>query len=161
MTTLYRLRAADDELLYVGVTDDLDRRIAQHRRVKPWWPLVASVEAEAFARRPDAFAAERVAIARELPRFNIRGAPVPFPGAGFDDRESYRQALADYMDARLVGTESIRGEDVYLGWREYARASDLSPAAYTRRQIFNFARVLGWHVTREPWVGVTLHPLSS
>lgn len=43
---LYRLRAADGTLLYVGCTADLPKRLRRHRSDKPWWPEVAILESE-------------------------------------------------------------------------------------------------------------------
>ena len=38
---LYRLYAEDGTLLYVGITNSLKARFTEHRKGKPWWPLVA------------------------------------------------------------------------------------------------------------------------
>ena len=69
-TALYRLFDEGGRLLYVGVTQRLERRFAAHRREKPWWGLVDYSELEWFDRRQDALAAEMAAIKTEHPEFN-------------------------------------------------------------------------------------------
>jgi hypothetical protein len=39
---LYRLFDAR-RVVYVGITEDLARRPAEHRRDKPWWPTVTRI----------------------------------------------------------------------------------------------------------------------
>lgn len=68
-TWLYRLHSSS-ELLYVGVSSDPRSRFATHRR-KPWWSEVAYVELKWFPSRAAAFAAEREAIATEVPIHNV------------------------------------------------------------------------------------------
>lgn len=74
-TTLYRLFNADGVLLYVGVTGNLNARLAFHSTDKPWWGEVARVETEWHPNRTEAEDAEDRAIADEHPRYNIAGAP--------------------------------------------------------------------------------------
>ena len=69
-TALYRLFDEDGALLYVGVTQRLQRRLGSHRREKPWWGLVDHWETEWFDRRQDALKAETHAIKTERPMFN-------------------------------------------------------------------------------------------
>lgn len=68
-TTLYRFHDADGQLLYVGVTMALFRRIMNHR-AKPWWEEVAGASFEHFETRGEALLAELIAVARENPRYN-------------------------------------------------------------------------------------------
>lgn len=74
MTTLYRLFDGDGRLLYIGVTDELDRRMGVHSRLKPWWPQVSATRTESFESRSAAFVAEAAAIANEQPLHNVRVA---------------------------------------------------------------------------------------
>lgn len=69
-TALYRLYDADGKLLYVGITNDTERRWSDHSSDKSWWPDVAERTAEWFATRPEAEAAEIQAIKTEKPRRN-------------------------------------------------------------------------------------------
>lgn len=44
MSVVYAHMGADDQVLYIGVTQYLERRTEQHRRDASWWPQVESVE---------------------------------------------------------------------------------------------------------------------
>jgi hypothetical protein len=79
MTYLYRLFAADGKLLYVGITDDLNQRLAAHS-----WRGFARFTSEAYPTRESAEAAEARAILIEKPAQNrqqpaLRPAPEPRP----------------------------------------------------------------------------------
>lgn len=69
---VYRLYDSTNTLLYVGVSEDLSRRMRQHRRTKTWWNEVASVTAMEFSDEWMALIGERVAIADEAPKYNLR-----------------------------------------------------------------------------------------
>lgn len=69
---LYRLWSADDQLLYVGITDRGHRREREHARTKAWWPEVHHVTYERVAARAELLYRERVAIERERPRYNVQ-----------------------------------------------------------------------------------------
>jgi len=47
-TFLYRCYDRSGALLYVGITDALGRRMAQHASDKPWWGDVADTTSTAF-----------------------------------------------------------------------------------------------------------------
>lgn len=68
-TILYRLYGADEALLYVGITRNMERRMTQHSR-KPWWPEVVTKDACAYRTRTAAAQAEHAAIMTEGPRHN-------------------------------------------------------------------------------------------
>lgn len=76
--SVYRCRAADETLLYIGCTTDLRVRLGQHARQKDWWSEVATVTAEVWSVGWDARMAEKSAIYSERPlynhQFNRRGA---------------------------------------------------------------------------------------
>ena len=68
---LYRLRAANGDLLYVGITRDWPLRMTQHQRDKPWWSEVAGVElVKVYGTRPQIEAIERAVIKTEQPTYN-------------------------------------------------------------------------------------------
>ncbi|OII61235.1 hypothetical protein BJP40_06835 [Streptomyces sp. CC53] len=69
---LYRLWAADDTLLYVGITDRGREREREHVRTKIWWPEVHHITVEPIATRAELLHLERVAISRERPRYNTQ-----------------------------------------------------------------------------------------
>lgn len=64
---VYRLWAADDRLLYVGLTVRLRQRIAAHQRR---WPMVARVTWESFLDEASMLCAEARAIRDEYPALN-------------------------------------------------------------------------------------------
>lgn len=70
-TVLYRLYAADGELLYAGITQRPERRMRDHARDKEWWPEIARKEIRAYQTREDAARAEHAVIMRENPRYNV------------------------------------------------------------------------------------------
>ena len=69
--TLYRQYDADGVLLYVGVTDHLERRNAGHRSCSPWWPLVARIETELLPNYHEACRQERTLIQASAPLYNV------------------------------------------------------------------------------------------
>lgn len=68
---LYRMFAADDALLYVGITLRPVDRLRHHSKDKQWWSEVATIRLESFPSRESLEAAERTAIADESPRYNV------------------------------------------------------------------------------------------
>ena len=73
-TALYRFYAAGDVRLYIGITDHLRSRFAQHAKTQPWWPEVVRKTVVWYPTRAEAAAAELAAIDREKPVHNIVGA---------------------------------------------------------------------------------------
>lgn len=69
---LYRFFGANDELLYVGITCDLGRRMSRHAQDKPWWTEVRRTTVEHFDSRDAVLAAERSAVMSEAPAYNVR-----------------------------------------------------------------------------------------
>jgi hypothetical protein len=78
-TALYRFFGADDQLLYVGITDRLGERWSTHMRTKPWWPKVRRQTSEWYDTRTAAADAERLAIREERPLYNVAHAVEPEP----------------------------------------------------------------------------------
>lgn len=71
-TALYRLYDGANTLLYVGVSNDPKRRSWSHRAGKHWWKEVARHSIEWLDDKAHALDAEREAITRETPKYNIR-----------------------------------------------------------------------------------------
>lgn len=69
-TCVYRAYDAEERLLYVGISMNLDGRLTKHRRTA-WWPLVAEITVQWFDGRELAKSAERAAILNENPLYNI------------------------------------------------------------------------------------------
>ncbi len=69
-TFVYRFFAADDVLLYVGISDDWKNRCEQHRARAPWYQMATYLTVEQYENRRLAFAAESWALAYEDPKWN-------------------------------------------------------------------------------------------
>lgn len=74
--TLYRPFDSSRNLLYVGITWDMEIRVRAHVKASPWWGDVADIEYQQFNNRADALAAEWRAIAEENPVHN-KSRPMP------------------------------------------------------------------------------------
>lgn len=74
---LYRLFNAAGELLYIGITNDLNARFSWHAGRSPWWPEVADCRTDFFPSREALRAAETQAIKAEQPRYNRASVPKP------------------------------------------------------------------------------------
>lgn len=73
-TALYRLFDLEGTLLYVGITDALKNRMAQHAGEKAWWPAVVKKTVTWYGSRAEAEAAESAAIQDEAPIYNVAQA---------------------------------------------------------------------------------------
>ena len=71
-TSVYEFFDANDELLYVGVTNGLPHRLGQHDADKPWWTAVVRVEVEHYETRADALDRERTLIQSLRPLHNVQ-----------------------------------------------------------------------------------------
>lgn len=74
-TALYRLYDATGALLYMGITQDLRKRMREHARSQPWWGDVATRTVTWYESWPRAFHAETIAIAQEKPKHNVAKRP--------------------------------------------------------------------------------------
>lgn len=68
---LYRIYGADSELLYIGESNNVERRMREHSKLRPWWPERRRIDIEPFASEQEAVDAERIAIRAEYPKYNI------------------------------------------------------------------------------------------
>lgn len=71
-TTLYRHYNEKEELLYIGISYHSGVRGKQHALYSSWWSEVRKSTHEPFPDRESALAAEREAIKKEGPKYNIR-----------------------------------------------------------------------------------------
>lgn len=67
---LYRHFDADGQLLYVGITNNPKRRLAEHKTRSVWAEQIGRVEVKWMRTREDALSEERVAIMIDKPLFN-------------------------------------------------------------------------------------------
>lgn len=128
MTTLYRLWNREHALLYVGVTDDLERRMEQHEAEKPWWSEVSQTSTESLPSRRMALEAEARAIFWEQPRYNVLGSP-----RYSADWEARCHALEDAEAARLALPDLAEDDYKFLGRVLNAMAKDEDGVATAKR----------------------------
>jgi hypothetical protein len=69
-TALYRIRNAEGDLLYIGISERPEYRWFSHRKQHAWWAEVANYSLEWHDDRKAAEAAETEAIRTERPRHN-------------------------------------------------------------------------------------------
>lgn len=70
-TALYRFYDAVGQLLYVGITNNIPRRLGQHSDTKAWFHDTTNITVEHHATRTIALAAEKSAIQVEHPKYNL------------------------------------------------------------------------------------------
>jgi predicted GIY-YIG superfamily endonuclease len=73
-TAVYRLFSESGALLYVGISDDPEKRFTEHERAQYWWREVATREVVWHHDRFSAAAEEDRVIAVEQPEYNDDGA---------------------------------------------------------------------------------------
>lgn len=129
-TAVYRLFDADGVLLYVGMTNDLSRRMADHARDREWWPKVHRKTAAWYPSRERAAVAELIAIEKEAPLHNgtrfWEAEQVPFgvPGRVRSPSQKRRERLPHctgerpgYRQIAAILTSRVNGGDYPLGSR--------------------------------------------
>jgi predicted GIY-YIG superfamily endonuclease len=67
---VYRAYSAAGDLLYVGVTGDVERRMSEHSARSPWYRQYARMTITGYATRAEADRAEAEALLTEWPPFN-------------------------------------------------------------------------------------------
>lgn len=78
-TWLYIIICEHSAALYVGIATDVERRLDQHWRDKPWWSDVRGVLAYQLPTREIARQEELRLIRQYRPIYNIEGVPSPDP----------------------------------------------------------------------------------
>lgn len=101
---VYRHYDEDGLLLYVGVSNDVGRRLEQHSKTAPWARRVSRTTIVSFPDRESALAGEREAIETEKPTYNST--------YNFDDIRLSR------MDRDMVGDMS---NEEFRAIRQYLR----------------------------------------
>lgn len=105
---LYRCFDADDRLLYIGATYNLERRTKAHAHRSPWWPQVARVTSESFEFRWQAMTAERAAIVNEKPLHNRRTHYRSEPTAVDSSPECLTYSVAQAAQVAGMNETSVR-----------------------------------------------------
>lgn len=74
-TYVYVMTDAAGDVLYVGHTGNLWRRLHQHHRYEPWGHRAHRATATVYAKKAEALEWERHLIADLEPEFNVQGNP--------------------------------------------------------------------------------------
>jgi len=102
VTTLYRIYGERGSLLYVGMTDEYERRMRNHSE-KWWWREVRRIDTTDFKSRAEAKAAETRAIKSERPLYNraenTEVATVPTPHIPRRNTKAGQRRLLSLGDA--------------------------------------------------------------
>jgi predicted GIY-YIG superfamily endonuclease len=117
---VYQLRS-DTELLYVGYSRRLKKRLNEHKSLKPWWPEVTDIRSEEFTSEDDARQREKELWVSERPKHN-RVSP-------FRTEEEERERAREYETTRRVRTPEFK-----QWFRDYQRERERTPErkAYMR-----------------------------
>ena len=118
-TDLYRFFDSSNELIYVGISYDCDKRMNQHYYGSDWWPLYSTLEVKSFKTREEAQKAESKAIKEELPKFNIAGADASHvlknnrlrPSFNMKESELNKKMVANHLET-MDKKESCQGDKV-------------------------------------------------
>lgn len=117
---LYRMFDTNGDLLYVGITMDVESRFRDHRREKQWWPEVRTITLEHFSDRATLKSAEQAAILREQPMFNVQNrTPLKPPRPGDPQRtvavpEDQWQQFGRTADA--LNTDRSKLINLFIAW---------------------------------------------
>lgn len=76
-TSVYIAYDKDGQIIYVGITHELPRRLDRHSVDSPWWPQSRRIDVEHYSSRPRARAREKLLIMAFSPPFNVEGKTHP------------------------------------------------------------------------------------
>jgi hypothetical protein len=132
-TYLYRLYNSSGNLLYLGITGNLDQRFTAHRAIKPWWLEVEEIVIKSYPDRSSAENAERLAILNDHPQYNElvttkKHTAVP--------EKRYPTSHSKLSESEILYLRSLDGEDMLL------RAAELQAAGWSVAAILEGARVV-------------------
>lgn len=100
-TVLYRFYDREGNLLYVGITNDLAKRMRAHRGHSRWWPQATRRAMTWYGTRGAAECAEGLAILSEKPRHNVMKRPARDLAGGA--KQQYVRRAHRLMSAPLPG----------------------------------------------------------
>lgn len=109
-TALYRHFDRADQLLYVGISVDPVRRMAEHCSRSSWFKQIARVSVEWLEDRKLALAAERRAILGEQPKHNATPNEKPQGAAVFIDAFG-KEELAEYFGVTFNAVRNAHWRD--------------------------------------------------
>ena len=135
---VYRLFSADCELLYVGVSGELCRRLREHSRRAPWWARADHGTTEQHTDWFSARAAERLAITDESPTHN-------------QDRSLRSDDRVTVSDRRVTDLKDLRSlpqVPLFLGSVGVVTESDRCLKCETHQDAYAYAGAELWKLPR-------------
>lgn len=114
-TALYRIRNADGDLLYIGISETPEFRWISHRRNHAWWADVTDYSLEWHENRQAAEAAEAEAVRAEGPLYNSTyNYEVPFDPAIWAPVVGHNKhdILADRIRSEIHGGRWLPGRRI-------------------------------------------------
>lgn len=99
MNALYKAFNDDNELLYIGISMRAAQRFHEHGKFSGWFEEVSKITVEWFPSREDAMDAEREAIIKYHPKYNIQ----------HNGKKSKHSKTADDFDADGVTAKIVDG----------------------------------------------------
>lgn len=144
MHAVYRMFSASGQLLYVGMTGDLGRRLDGHAE-KRWFPKVTSIALEWFPSEDAARIAERDAIRSEHPVHNIAGIP------GRRRRPPSKGILPGATQATLLEAVAagILGSSIDAARRASTRPGFPAPVGQTGlARLYDLEELRAWNARR-------------
>lgn len=102
-TWVYHCMCSHGAVVYVGIANDVGRRLGQHRASKDWWPDVESVIADRYPTRRQALAVEGHCI-KHGNRTHMHNRQ----GYGADPKPPHRWEIRRDWDVRPDGSFFVR-----------------------------------------------------
>ncbi len=117
---LYKHIDIENNLLYVGVTNNLDKRTEEHSRTAKWFNAIHSISCIEFPNKATALNAERLVISIEQPKYNtVYKTYYPL-----EDRYNETLEFFDISCEELAMQSKLCRENYYIEYREYLKKSN-------------------------------------
>jgi predicted transcriptional regulator len=132
---VYELFAATGQLLYVGRTAHLAKRLATHAKTQQWWPLVEFGQWTTVADYAEAVALERAAIETDGALFNYNST-AELPGSTVQVPDDVANELLErYADTSTAGKRSLDSYMLALHDAGWTLAAIGKPIGITRERV--------------------------
>lgn len=133
-THLYKLISANNEVIYVGITNNFDQRMSNHSTEKSWWSEVDYSIVKTFSTREDAEAEERYEISKVSPKYNEMPGVKIRPSRRLEDRRAPK-SHAKLPPEEIEYLKTLTSEETY------ARCAELQQAGWSVTAMLEGAKV--------------------
>ena len=131
-TYLYKMYNNDDQLLYVGITNNVDQRFTAHASTKSWWKDVDNINLKIYQDRESAILSERMTIISEHPKYNELVTKKPYAAS---PEKRYPPSHSKLPKSEVLHLRSLDGSDMLN------RAAELQAAGWSVVSILEGARI--------------------